>query len=165
MEIERKWMVAGWPASDEKTLPLLCTEYQEQGYLHTQAPIVRVRLQQRGSDIKYVLCFKSEGLLVRKEIEIEVGKEDFARLSDLIGQPLIRKERRIYALPEGLELEVNLVDKDLPTEFMYAEVEFGSEEQALSWNPSACGLGEYLSDDVTGQPGQSMSAFWAKTRS
>ena len=164
MEIERKWMVAGWPASDEKTLPLLCTEYQEQGYLHTQAPIVRVRLQQRGSDIKYVLCFKSEGLLVRKEIEIEVSKEDFTRLSDLIGQPLIRKERRIYELPEGLELEVNLVDEGLPTEFMYAEVEFNSEEQALSWNPASCGLGEYLSDDVTGQPGQSMSAFWAKTR-
>ena len=164
MEIERKWMVAGWPASDEKTLPLLCTEYQEQGYLHTHAPIVRIRLQQRGSAVKYVLCFKSEGLLVRKEIEIEVSKEEFAQLSDLIGQPLIRKERRIYALPEGLELEVNLVDEGLPTEFMYAEVEFDSEEQALSWNPAACGLGEYLSDDVTGQPGRSMSAFWAKTR-
>ena len=89
MEIERKWMVDGWPALDAEALPLLCTEYQEQGYLHTQAPIVRIRLERRGTDTKYVLCFKSEGLLVRKEIEIEVSKEDFERLSDLIGQPLV----------------------------------------------------------------------------
>ncbi len=165
MEIERKWMVDGWPALDAEALPLLCTEYQEQGYLHTQAPIVRIRLERRGTDTKYVLCFKSEGLLVRKEIEIEVSKEDFERLSDLIGQPLVRKERRIYQLPEGLELEVNLVDEGLPTAFMYAEVEFGSEQQARSWDPAACGLGGYLSEDVTGQPGRSMSAFWANTRS
>ena len=107
MEIERKWMVDGWPALDAEALPLLCTEYQEQGYLHTQAPIVRIRLERRGTDTKYVLCFKSEGLLVRKEIEIEVSKEDFERLSDLIGQPLVRKERRIYQLPEDLELELS----------------------------------------------------------
>ena len=72
--------------------------------------------------------------------------------------------RRIYQLPEGLELEVNLVDEGLPTEFMYAEVEFANEEQARAWDPAQCGLGEYLVDDVTEKPGQSMSAFWERTR-
>ena len=43
-------------------------------------------------------------------------------------------------------------------------VEFGSEEQARSWDPAACGLGEYLADDVTEKPGQSMSAYWTRTR-
>ena len=28
MEIERKWMVSGWPALDEYALPLIGTEYQ-----------------------------------------------------------------------------------------------------------------------------------------
>ena len=225
MEIERKWMVNGWPAPGEDTLPLLATEYQEQGYVHTQAPIVRVRLEARSdetvdpirpgtevtadsaSDVTinsgsamiadtandahvvsngrssaagsvtqavrkaitdehahHVLCFKSAGYLAREEIEIELSKEDFVRLSGLIGQPLIRKVRRIYQLPGDLELEVNLVDEGLPTEFMYAEVEFSSEEQARAWDPAFCGLGDYLADDVTEQPGQSMSAFWARTR-
>ena len=213
MEIERKWMVSGWPALDEYALPLIGTEYQEQGYVHTQAPIVRVRLEARSDDkygevpavhdggalavhdggahaehggdspansvgsvtqavresipdenARHILCFKSAGFLSREEIEIEISREDFAKLSGLIGQPLIRKVRRIYQLPEGLELEVNLVDEGLPTEFMYAEVEFKDEAQARAWDPAGCGLGDYLADDVTEQPGQSMSAFWAQTR-
>lgn len=182
MEIERKWMVKGWPEDvategmlHEQTtgggsvnpisLPLLYTEYQEQGYLHTDAPIVRIRMEARsGCDAKYVLCFKSAGLLAREEIEMETSKEDFSRLAALTGHPLIRKTRRVYELPDSLHLEVNLVDEGLPTEFMYAEVEFSSEEQARSWRPDACGLGAYLSEEVTELPGQSMSAFWARTR-
>jgi hypothetical protein len=110
------------------------------------------------------MCFKSAGYLMREEIEIEISKEEFGRLSGLIGLPLIRKVRRIYQLPGDLALEVNLVDEGLPTEFMYAEIEYSSELQARSWDPSSCGLGDYLTDDVTEQPGQSMSAFWARTR-
>ena len=202
MEIERKWMVSGWPSLDESILPLTGTEYQEQGYVHTQAPIVRIRLEARidgkedggksamhggvssaGESAKsagsftqavresvsvdnahHILCFKSAGLLSREEIEIEVSREDFERLSGLIGQPLIRKVRRIYQLPEDLELEVNLVDEGLPTEFMYAEIEFKDEAQARAWDPACCALGEYLTEDVTEKPGQSMSTFWEKTR-
>lgn len=165
MEIERKWMVNGWPEQEGFSLPLLYTENQEQGYIHSDAPIVRLRMEARlGCDVKYVLCFKSAGLLSREEIEIELSREDFDRLAVLTGHPLIRKERRIFELPDGLHLEVNLVDEGLPTEFMYAEVEFSGEEQARCWSPDACGLGSYLSEDVTEQPGQSMSAFWARTR-
>lgn len=186
MEIERKWMVAGWPQLSNEKLPLIGTEYQEQGYVHTQVPIVRIRLEARIEDSSkeagsgslteavkesvpdgcahYIMCFKSAGYLMREEIEIEISKEEFDRLSGLIGLPLIRKVRRIYQLPGDLALEVNLVDEGLPTEFMYAEIEYSSELQARSWNPSSCGLGDYLTDDVTEQPGQSMSAFWARTR-
>ena len=45
MEIERKWMVKGWPEQGDVSLPLLYTEYQEQGYIHADAPIVRIRLE------------------------------------------------------------------------------------------------------------------------
>ncbi len=184
MEIERKWMVSGWPDQ----LPLLFTEYQEQGYVHAQAPVVRIRMEARiapgnlpaagesglhadavadcatEDDTKYVLCFKSRGLLSRKEIEIDLAKEDYLKLKDLIGKPLIRKVRNVYRLPDGLHLEVNLVDEDLETEFMYAEVEYASEEQANAWDPGAFALASYLDDDVTLKPGQSMSAYWLQTR-
>ncbi len=210
MEIERKWMVSGWPDQIDPSLPLLFTEYQEQGYVHAQAPIVRVRLEARKAladlfpenrgasagpdrnslgnisedcpagksplltdmvashmseeDTNYVLCFKSRGLLSRKEIEMALEKERYLELKDLIEKPLIRKVRNVYALPDGLRLEVNLVDEGLKTEFMYAEVEFESEQQANAWNPDEFSLGAYLNDDVTQQPGQSMSAYWMQTR-
>ena len=82
----------------------------------------------------------------------------------IIGKPLIEKVRRSYLLPDGLVLEVNHVDAGQPTEFWYAEVEYRSVEQARAWDPSSCGLAEYLNDDVTDQPGQSMGEYWNQTR-
>ena len=37
-------------------------------------------------------------------------------------------------------------------------------EAANTWQPAAWGLADYLSDEVTGQPGQSMGAYWLQTR-
>ena len=67
-------------------------------------------------------------------------------------------------MPGGLTLEVNHVDEGQPTEFWYAEVEFETEPQARAWQPESCGLGEYLTDDVSEQPGQTMGAYWVLTR-
>ena len=52
----------------------------------------------------------------------------------------------------------------MKTEFMYAEIEYETAEQARSWNPADFGLAEYLCDDVTGQPSQTMGAYWQATR-
>ena len=142
LEIERKWMVNGWPET-MTPLSVLKEESMRQGY---------------------ILCFKSKGLLTRKEIEIEISREKFLQLEDLIALPLIPKIRRTYKLPSGLSLEVNHVDEGLPTEFWYAEIEFDSEKEANTYDPSSDGLKAYLADDVTGQPGQSMGAYWIKTR-
>jgi len=176
MEIERKWMVSGWPEDVLKDvqLPFLFTELQEQGYLHTNVPIVRIRREERRPaeaetdpaqiSIRHVLCIKSAGRLARQEVEMKIPENEFCELRDMIGKPLIQKERRVYQLPDGLSLEVNLVDKGLPSEFMYAEVEFESIEDAHAWDPASSGLGSYLDDDVTEKPGQSMSAYWMVTR-
>ena len=83
---------------------------------------------------------------------------------DLIGIPLIPKTRRVYQLPDGLHLEVNLVDEGMPTAFMYAEIEYESEDQANTWVPSSPWLGQYLQDEVTEDPAQTMGAFWVRTR-
>ena len=167
-------MVGGWPEDVMKDVSytLMYTELQEQGYLHAQIPIVRIRREERVEHpaccatpvIQYVLCFKSAGRLARQEIELEIPEEEFLELKEMIGRPLIEKIRRGYALPDGHTLEVNLVDRGLPSQFWYAEVEYDSIEEAQSWDPAAVGLGGYLNEDVTQLPGQSMSAYWLQTR-
>ena len=168
LEIERKWMVSGWPQTD---LPLLFEQNMKQGYV-TVRPTVRIREENTivSNDAhhpvqdSYVLCFKSKGLLTRKEIEIDITKEKYEQLEDLIGLPLIDKKRRTYALSNGLKLEVNQVDAGQPTAFWYAEIEFHNEEEAKAYNPQTDHLENFLIDDVTGKPGQSMGAYWEATR-
>ena len=94
-----------------------------------------------------------------------IDKELFEELEHkIIGKPLIPKLRRSYTLPDGSVLEVNHVDEGQPTEFWYAEVEYPTVEAALAWQPESCGLGDYLKDEVTNQPGQSMGEYWVETR-
>lgn len=168
MEIERKWMVKGWP---EINLPLLYEQNMNQGYV-TVRPTVRIREENTvlsndpDHPVKdnYVLCFKSKGLLSRKEIEIEISKEKYEQLEDLIGLPLIQKKRRTYQLSNGLKLEVNQVDQGKSTSFWYAEIEFHNESEANNYDPLTDHLESYLKNDVTKQPGQSMGAYWKATR-
>ncbi len=165
MEIERKWMVSGWP-SEALSLPLLYEQSMRQGYISVR-PTVRIREEvMTGGNTEYVLCFKSGVGLIRKEIEMDIPQDKFLELEDLIGLPLIPKIRRTYALPDGLKLEVNHVDEGLPTEFWYAEVEYPTAEQARAWEAGSISpiLADYLNDDVTDQPGQSMGAYWIITR-
>ena len=160
MEIERKWLTDGWPQGLEEQRRIL----MRQGYITTR-PTVRIRSEASGDVTAYVLCFKGaagpDGL-AREEIETNIDLELFAKLEAFVGRPLIEKEQRRYALPGGLTLEVNQVDRGQPGEFFYAEVEFPTKEAALAWQPGE--LGEYLSDEVTGKPGQSMAAYWTETR-
>ena len=161
MEIERKWMVTGWPEG----LPQTEEFAMRQGYISVR-PTVRIREEARtGGRTDYVLCFKSAGGLAREEIERSIDKELFDELeTKIIGKPLIPKTRRSYGLPDGNVLEVNHVDMRQPTEFWYAEVEYPTVEAARAWQPAACGLADYLKDEVTDQPGQSMGAYWEQTR-
>ena len=165
MEIERKWMVNGWP-SEEIGLPLLYEQSMRQGYISVR-PTVRIREEaMTGGSTEYVLCFKSGAGLVRKEIEMDITKEKFLELEDLIGLPLIPKVRRTYGLPGGLKLEVNHVDEGLPTVFGYAESESPTADEARAWDAADIShlLARYLDDDVTEEPGQTMGAYWITTR-
>ena len=165
MEIERKWMVTGFPEG----FPLLKSELMRQGYL-TVHPTVRIReetlLNEDGEPqhTEYILCFKKGSGLARREIEFPIEPDRFAELEELIGLPLIPKLRNTYLLPDGSHLEVNHVDEGLPTEFWYAEIEYASIDAARAWDPATVGLADYLNDDVTDQPGQSMGSYWLATR-
>ena len=161
MEIERKWMVGGWPDAD---LPLLCEQSMRQGYL-TVRPTVRIREEaMKGGDTAYVLCLKKGSGIARQEIETNIDRDTFEGIEKMIGLPLIPKVRRTYLLPDGKKLEVNHVDEGQPTEFWYAEIEYDTVAEARAWDPASCGLKAYLSDDVTDEPGQTMGAYWIATR-
>ncbi|MDY5008713.1 hypothetical protein [Candidatus Allofournierella merdipullorum] len=160
MEIERKWLVKDWPAG----LEAVRTIRMRQGYIALR-PTVRIREEADEAGVEYILCFKGKagpGGLSRAEIETPVERGLFLQLEELIGKPLIHKEQRRYPLADGLTLEVNRVDPGTEHEFFYAEVEFGSEDQALGWKPGV--LREYLDREVTGEKGRSMADYWAKTR-
>ena len=102
MEIERKWLVAGWP---EGAVPSH-TYRMDQGYI-ALSPTVRIRREAEGGVVRHVLCFKGKADaagLAREEIETEIAPDLFSRLEGLIGLPLIRKEQRRYPLEGGLVL-------------------------------------------------------------
>ncbi len=130
MEIERRWMVAGWP----ETGTLLKEEAMKQGYI-TVDPSVRIRegslLSPEGKPLKTIsmLNFKQGHGIARQEIEFQIPPERFEELETFIGLPLIT-----------------------------------SVEDARAWNPDAVGLADYLSDDITEQPGKSMAVYWSETR-
>ena len=73
LEIERKWLVSGWPKDRGTDLPLIKEELMRQGYL-TIEPTVRIREETIvGKKTDYILCFKSRGNgLTRKEIEFPI---------------------------------------------------------------------------------------------
>ena len=129
MEIERKWMVNGWPEG----LPLKEEFAMRQGYISVR-PTVRIREEAlTGGKTHYVLCFKSGSGLAREEIERDIDPELFNDLeTKIIGRPLIPKLRRSYLLPDGAVLEVNHVDEGQTTKFWYAEVEYPTVEAARS---------------------------------
>lgn len=158
MEIERRWLVDCWPALTAGSVLEM-----EQGYFAVR-PAIRIRRESLvGGPTAYVLCFKGKGGLVREEIELELTPDHYHRLKALLGKPMIQKEQRRYPLPGGLTLEVNSVDPNLETGFFYAEVEFPDEPSALAWTPTG-DLAAYLSHEVTGHPGESMAAYWERTR-
>ena len=101
MEIERKYLI--------KKLPEDLAQYphmeMEQAYLCTE-PVVRVRKE--GAD--YVLTYKSKGLMVREEYNLQLTKESYEHLLGKADGTVITKTR--YRIPEknGLTIELDMRD-------------------------------------------------------
>lgn len=148
MEIERKFLIDRFP-----DLPLIYKAKQYQGYISIN-PVVRIRQEVSEYNEKFVLCFKGQGTLAREEIEIDINKETFNKLKDLLNKPLIEKDYRVYSL-DNHRLECSLVDKGMDSQFMYAEIEFSTIDEAVSYT-----VPEFLSNEVTEVPGYTMSEYW-----
>ena len=154
MEIERKFLLSKFPHTE---LELLSCHEIEQGYLSVN-PEVRIRHKAPcNPGNEYTLAIKSDGHLSREEIEFEITQEQYNRLRAMIPFQLITKLYQRYKLPEGLIAECSVVDLGLESSFMYAEVEFETEGQALQFEPPAC-FGEEITYDET----YKMKNYWLR---
>lgn len=132
-EIERKYLV--------KQVPENLASYPfheiEQGYLCTE-PVVRTRRQ----DEEYYLTYKSKGLMIREEYNLPLTEDAYFHLREKIDGRLISKRRYLIPLdPYTIELDVFHSPKD---DLILAEVEFPSEEDALTFTPP-----DWFGEDVT----------------
>ena len=125
MEIERKYLI--------KNLPFSLNEYSfhkiEQAYLNTD-PVIRIRKQ----DDDYIFTYKGRGLMVREEYNLPLNEQAYCHLREKADGIILSKTRYLIPEKDGLTIELDVFDA--PYEGLYlAEVEFSSEEQALSYNP------------------------------
>ena len=155
IEIERKFLLSSFPTD----LPLKEEFQVYQAYLSIN-PEVRIRRNEKnGKDTAYYLAIKSSGEMIRKEIEFPISREHFYALAEMVTQPFITKDFRIYQLQDNLLLECSHVDKGRNTEFMYAEVEFPSVQAAEAFK-----LLPNFTTDVTKDSSYKMKNFWKRTR-
>ena len=137
MEIERKFLVDKLPDDLSK---YNCIE-MEQGYLNT-APVVRVR---REND-DYVLTYKGDGLMARREENLPLNKESYNNLISKCDGRIISKTRYVIPLEDeykNLVAELDVFHKELDG-LIVVEVEFESIEEAESFTPP-----EWFGRDVT----------------
>lgn len=132
MEIERKFTI--------KTLPdLSLYKYKclEQGYLNTN-PVVRVRKE----DDEYYMTYKGKGFLEREEYNLPLNKEAYEHLVKKADGRIIKKKR--YLIPYlKYTIELDVFEGDLEG-LIFAEVEFESKEEALSFESP-----DWFAEDVT----------------
>lgn len=152
MEIERKFLIDKFP----EDLPLVDEAVVYQGYISVN-PVVRIRSKSASNETDYILCFKGKGLIARQETEIVLSEDVFNELKMLLKAPMIRKDYKVYQLAEGLKLECSLVDRGESTEFMFAEVEFDTIEQARAFEPP-----NFLGRDVTEEGRYGMASYWQR---
>jgi len=133
MEIERKFLVEKLP----EDLAKYTTLYIEQAYLCTD-PVVRVRKQ----DDEYFLTYKGRGKMVREEYNLPLSKEAYEHLREKADGNIIEKRRT--NIPYGAYLIQLDVFEDPFQGLMLAEVEFGTELEAVAFVPPG-----WLGKDVT----------------
>jgi CYTH domain-containing protein len=103
---------------------------------------------------------KSDGLLIRDEVEEDLTPLEYYSLRGTLDElHAIIKDFRTYDIGNGLTLQCSLVDANTPDSFMYAEVEFLTEEEALAFIPP-----DYLGKEITYDPYYKMKNYWRRTR-
>lgn len=125
MEIERKFLINEIPS--HINLSSYKCRHIEQAYLCCE-PVVRVR---RDNDDFY-LTYKSKGLMVREEYNLPLTEAAYESLIKKADGYIITKKR--YEIPEkdNLTIELDIFEGEF-SGLMLAEVEFDSEQAALSY--------------------------------
>lgn len=151
MEIERKWLLKEIP-----DLPVLNHGYIEQFYL-SMNPEVRIRryIALEGEAYSmYKLTIKSKGALSREEMECDISAEFYQKALRIVNKCPIFKNYWEFNLDRKC-LEVSEVDNN----FIYAEIEFDSIEEAKAYS-----LPFVDAIDITYDSRYKMRKYWKRTR-
>jgi len=136
------------------------SEVSYQSYISIN-PEVRIRkrinLSLFGNEesVNYKLCFKSDGDLSREEVEVDITEDKYYNLLHMISGEPIKKEYRQFNIYDTYIAECSIVDND----WMYAEVEFNSEEDANNFIPP-----DWFGEEVTYDKNYKMKNYWKQTR-
>ena len=120
MEIERKYLIRELP----ENLETYAYHDIEQAYLCT-APVVRIRRQ----DDRYILTYKSSGMLAHEEYNLPLTREAYEHLKAKADGNVITKRRYLIPLDDVLTIELDLFSGTFAG-MILAEVEFPTEEAA-----------------------------------
>ena len=156
MEIERKWLLRRVP---EK--PPDSKYWIEQFYISTEPEIRLRRCMPDGdyeNDVPYRMTLKGDGTLSRSEAEVPVLEQYYQTVLDIINLDPIQKHFLTYNV-DGHKIEVSVILND--EKFIYAEVEFGTEEEALEFKFP---WPEIVEKEVTEDPAYKMKNYWKRIR-
>lgn len=122
MEIEKKFLLREMP----EDLSSYRHSEIEQAYLNAE-PVIRIRRK----DDKYILTYKSKGMMVRMEEEFPLNEQAYLHLRDKADGRVITKTR--YFIPYNkYTIELDVFHGDMEPLVM-AEVEFDTEEEATTF--------------------------------
>ncbi len=140
MEIERKWLVSELP----EELSAYPKRELEQAYLNF-SPAIRVRHDRSETEDKYELTYKGKGLVARREENLPLDAESYARLLSKHEGMVIRKTRYMIPLPAtGYTAELDVFSGDLQ-DLLLVEVEFPNLFEAENFQAPAW-FGEDVSE-------------------
>ena len=133
MEIEKKYLL--------RKVPEDLSSYRhseiEQAYLNAE-PVLRIRRK----DDKYILTYKSKGMMVRMEEEFPLNEQAYLHLRDKADGRIITKTR--YFIPyDKYTIELDVFHGVMEPLIM-AEVEFSTEEEADGFVPP-----DWFGEEVT----------------
>lgn len=133
MEIEKKFLLREMP----EDLSSYRHSEIEQAYLNAE-PVIRIRRK----DDKYILTYKSKGMMVRMEEEFPLNEQAYLHLRDKADGRIITKTR--YFIPYNkYTIELDVFHGDMEPLVM-AEVEFDTEEEATTFAAP-----EWFGEEVT----------------
>ena len=160
-EIERKWLVKGFP----KGVDYLISYFIKQTYLIADDNEVRIRTAHpKGPSPYYTispykLTIKGPGTISRKEVEFELSKAQYFEAMRFVepGRIPIVKNYKKY-LHVDHTIEISQVD----FEWYYAEVEFDTEEEAKAYQFPWPDL---IIKEITEDPEYKMKNYWRRKNS
>ena len=170
IEIERKFLISGFPKVDFDEVGIVQTIYLDIKYDSNGNIIQEIRVRrwfEGGKGYRPdALTFKSGGTLtdnVLTRVEIETDLTDKTLFNECLKKldykPIVKDYRGLHN--NGYLIEFNLVDGGTYGAFYYAEVEFDSEEEANSY---VWPFPEVFIEEVTNKPEYKMANYWKRTR-